>query len=189
MTFPRKGGRGLKGRFGSDVPPRPSKPSPSLRQYPFTLPCLQCDYSNRGPRKKTIKSQGFLKTKDSRFFANGTIEFKVQLCNRWKLLNRLNLPDVSGKGTQIYECFRSRFAKKNLRIFCFQKKLWLDDLPSAPVRAVALWDKTVLVVVWNTLYTWDYRFRNIFFPSLIWNIKKQVYLASPRFITRSRHPA
>ena len=27
---------------------------------------------------------------------------------------------------------------KNLRIFCFQKKLWLDNLPSAPVRAVAL---------------------------------------------------
>ena len=120
MTFPRKGGRGLKGRFGSDVPPRPSKPSPSLRQYPFTLPCLQCDYSNRGPRKKTIKSQGFLKTKDSRFFANGTIEFKVQLCNRWKLLNRLNLPDVSGKSTKIYECYRS-VCKKNLRIFCFQK--------------------------------------------------------------------
>ena len=139
MTFPRKGGRGLKGRFGSDVPPRPSKPSPSLRQYPFTLPCLQCDYSNRGTRKKTIKSQGFLKTKDSRFFANGTIEFKVQLCNRWKLLNRLNLPDVSGKGTQIYECFRSRFAKKNLRIFCFQKKVvigWSSKCPGSSSRTV-----------------------------------------------------
>ena len=63
----------------------------------------------------------FLKTKDSRFFANGTIEFKVQLCNRWKLLNRLNLPDVSGKSTQIYECYRSRFAKKTWESFVFKK--------------------------------------------------------------------
>ena len=121
MTFPRKGGRGLTGRFGSDVPLRPSKPSPALRQYPFTLSCLQCDYSNRGTWKKTIQSQGFWKTKDSRFFANGTIEFKVQLCNRWKLLNRLNLPDVSGKSTQIYECYRSRFAKKTWESFVFKK--------------------------------------------------------------------
>ena len=120
MTFPRKGGRGLKGRFGSDVPLRPSKPSPSLRQYPFTLPCLQCDYSNRGTWKKTIQSQGFLKTKDSRFFANGTIEFKVQLCNRWKLLDRLNLPHVSGKKHSNLWMLSVRL-QKNLRIFCFKK--------------------------------------------------------------------
>ena len=52
---------------------------------------------------------------------NGPIKFMVQLCNRWKLWNHLNLPDLSGNNPQILLMLLVRL-KKNLRIFCFQKK-------------------------------------------------------------------
>ena len=73
----------------------------------------------------------------SSLFANGSIKLKVQLRNRWKLWTRFNLPDLPGNGPQIYECYWP--VCKKLRIFCFQKPLWFDNLPSAPVPVVALW--------------------------------------------------
>ena len=47
------------------------------------------------------KELGLLKS----FLANGPITFQVELCNRWKLSNRLNLPDLSGNSPQIRECY------------------------------------------------------------------------------------
>ena len=94
---------------------------------------LQCDYSNQGPWKKIVQSQRF----SIFFFTNGPIKFKInyatvenfkpfevdrplrkQTSNLWMLLV---------------------LSQKDLRIFCFQKLVWLDNLlSSAPVRVVAL---------------------------------------------------
>ena len=85
---------------------------------------LQCDHSDRGTWKKIVQSQH-----SQIFVANGpTIEnfklfeltrpLKKEHSNSWMLLVYL---------------------QKNLRIFCFQKTLWLDNLlPSDLFREVAL---------------------------------------------------
>ena len=51
------------------------------------------------------------------FFANGPVKFKIQLCNRWKLLNRL---DLSENSPQIYECYP--FAKKTWGSFVVRNR-------------------------------------------------------------------
>ena len=70
-------------------------------------------------------------------FANGTIKFKYNYVTveNFKPSNLLNL---SGNSPQIYE-FCQPVCEKKLRIFCFQKTLWLDNLlPSIPVWVSAL---------------------------------------------------
>ena len=52
-------------------------------------------------------------------FANGPIKLKIQICNRWKLYNRLNLPELLGNSPQIYE-WNWTVCKKKMIIFCSQ---------------------------------------------------------------------
>ena len=92
--------------------------------------------------KKTVRSQCFLRTKDSQvffFFANVPIKFKHSTMQPLKTLNRLNLPDLSGnrlsgnfKPFELTRPLRKQTSKlwpllfclqKNLRNFCFQKML------------------------------------------------------------------
>ena len=73
----------------------------------------------------------------SSFFANALLKFNIQLCNHWKLLNRLNVPDLSGNSPQIYECYWSACQKK-LENLLFSEIVVIRNLPpSAPVRLVA----------------------------------------------------
>ena len=47
--------------------------------------------------------------------------------------NHLNLSDLSGNSPQNYECCLMVCLQKNLRIFCFQNTLWMDNRRSVPV--------------------------------------------------------
>ena len=101
---------------------------------------LQRDYSNHCTWKKIIQSQGFLKTKHSQvIFANGPItwlrEFKGcflrgQVClNGFKVFN----------GCIVESWILLVHLQNNLRTFCFQKMMWLDNLlPSTPVLSLCL---------------------------------------------------
>ena len=115
------------------------KKSPLSKISGYLCTCGQLRYCSRkgyiattGTRftwKKIIQSQRFLKTTDSpAFFANAPITFKKMRAVSWEVRYAwLNLE------------FYCSVCKKTLRIYDFQKTLWLDNLlSSAPVRVVAL---------------------------------------------------
>ena len=56
----------------------------------IVLSDLQCDSSNRGTWKKIVQSGISENERFSSFLADGPIKFKIHLCNRWNLQNRLN---------------------------------------------------------------------------------------------------
>ena len=56
----------------------------------IVLSDLLCDSSYRGTWKKIVQSGISKNERFSSFLANGPLKFKIQLCNRWNLQNRLN---------------------------------------------------------------------------------------------------
>ena len=55
----------------------------------IVLSDLLCDSSYRGTWKKIVQSGISKNERFSSFLANGPLKFKIQLCNRWNLQNRL----------------------------------------------------------------------------------------------------
>ena len=100
----------------------------------------QCDYSNWGTWIKIIQSHWFLKTKDSQVFF-----FSQQTNNIHEFEGCFLKAQVSSNGFKVFNsCIVEPWIllvrlQKYLRIFYFQKTLWLDTLlPSAPVWVVKL---------------------------------------------------
>ena len=57
---------------------------------------LQCGYLYQGTWKKIIQSQCFKNIRSSFFLQIDQNHSSIQQCNRWKILNHLNFPDLSG---------------------------------------------------------------------------------------------
>ena len=91
---------------------------------------LQCGHLKQVTWKKIAQSQHFLKRMIFKFFANRPITF------------------INFKGFESFQqlcCWAlnviGQFTKKYLRVFCFQKMLWWDNLkcPSLSVHTVTLY--------------------------------------------------
>ena len=100
---------------------------------------LWCDYLNWGTWEKIIESQHFFGNK--RFwccFCKRTNKIYGSTMQPLKILERFE-PTWPLRRQSSNSWMLLVHLQKNLRIFCFQKLLWLDNLlPSALVRVVAL---------------------------------------------------
>lgn len=110
---------------------------------------LQCRHSNgtlgrRLSNRNLFWNQGF-----SRFFSKQTDKIHSSTMCPLKTLKAFELTWPLRKQPSKFMNFMGPFAK-NLRIFCFRKMLWLDDvLPSVPVWVSVLWRNKYTVIEQN----------------------------------------
>ena len=90
--------------------------------YPFSKdPCFQCGHSKWDTRKKIVQWQRFLTAKDSQVFCKQTNKNKDWTVQLMWTLNHLNLLNLSGNNSQIYECCWS-ICKTTWDSFVFRKR-------------------------------------------------------------------
>ena len=109
----------------------------SVFPLPFMKVYLQYGYSNRGTWNIIQITMDFENKRFLSFIANGPITFMNFRALSWEV--RWVQTVLVFNGCIVEPCILVVHLLKNLRIFCFQKMLWLDNLLlSAPVWIVTL---------------------------------------------------
>lgn len=99
----------------------------------------QCGHSNPDTSKNIVESP-FLKTRILNFICKRTNKIQGSTMPPLTTLKPFELTWPLQNEPLIYECYWSVCMQINLKISCFQKTLWLDNLlPCVPVWVSALW--------------------------------------------------
>lgn len=103
--------------------------------------CYSASTRTEASGRRLSHHKGFFENKRfPSFFASGPIKFKVQLCKPVKILKPFELTWPLREQPSNLCMLLLRLRKKNWRVFCFQKRLRLDNLlQSSPVWVVALY--------------------------------------------------